>query len=135
MPNTAWESIQKKLSPTSTKQTPAMPYDYGLPKPKYSAFAGPQSALLHDSSGTTLKNAVDLNVTNTTPWYKDGNAMQGYAGLAGTLMQAAQLPEQMRYAKLQRKGLEQNLAQAKADSALQATARSNLNAPVYNTGG
>lgn len=69
-------------------------------------------------------------VQQDTPWYKSADAMLGYAGLASTLLQAAALPEQLKIARLQRKGLQQNLDQAKADSALQAIARNNLNSPM-----
>lgn len=64
-----------------------------------------------------------------TPWYQDNDAMAGYSGLAGSLLQAVALPGQMKLAKTQRQGLEQNLRQAKIDSAFKATARANLNAP------
>lgn len=62
-----------------------------------------------------------------TPWYKDGDAMQGYAGLASSFAQLASLPGQLELAKLQRKGLKQNIKQQKIDNAFRASARANLN--------
>lgn len=77
------------------------------------------------SASIATPQATGLQATET-PFYKDGNALAGYAGLAGSLLQAAALPGQMKLAKLQRQGLEQNLAQAKTDSAFQANVRDNL---------
>jgi hypothetical protein len=99
---------------------------------KVSAFvSGPQSPLLHDSNGF----ALDVSTTNETPWYKNGSAMEGYAGLASSFAELVSLPGQLKLAKLQRKGLQQNLDQAKVDSAFRASTRANLNRPVAKTGG
>ena len=77
--------------------------------------------------GNTLgTGGISIKYQNDTPWYKDGEAMQGYAGLAGTLMQAAALPGQMKLAKLQRQGLQENIKQAKTDNAFRAQIRANL---------
>jgi hypothetical protein len=83
-----------------------------------------------DSSGT----GSNLSKAET-PWYKDGSAMEGYAGLASSFAQLVALPGQLKLAKLQRKGLQQNLDQAKVDSAFRASTRANLNRPVAKTGG
>jgi len=59
--------------------------------------------------------------------------MQGYAGLASSFAQLASLPGQLKLAKLQRQGLQENLNQVKLDNAQRATVRSNL--ANYRTGG
>jgi hypothetical protein len=85
------------------------------------------------NTGNGVPNPTSTAGTDTaTPWYQDSDAMQGYAGLASSLMQAAALPGQIKLASLQRKGLEQNIAQAKSDSALNKVAQGNLNANMFN---
>lgn len=93
-----------------------------------------------DLSSLNTYKSNKLNVDGSsnstdTPWYQDKDAMSGYAGLASTLMQAVALPDQLKYMKNQNKALEQNIAQAKADSAINATARANLNKPMTSVGG
>lgn len=120
-----WKKFLEKHSP-AVQQSPVDTLDMSaFVNQPVSLTPGPQSALLHGADGISLD--INSNVTNTTPWYNDGEAMSGYAGLASTLLQAAALPEQLKLAKTQRKSLEQNLTQAKADSAFRDTARSNFN--------
>jgi hypothetical protein len=80
-------------------------------------------------------NSLGKNTSGTgeeTPWYQNGKTMQGYADLAGIGLGLAQYFESRKTGKLQRKGLEQNIAKANTDNKFQAVARSNLNAPMVN---
>jgi hypothetical protein len=80
-------------------------------------------------------NSLDKNIPSTgaeTPWYQNGQAMQGYADLAGIGLGLAQYFESKKTGNLQRKGLEQNIAKANTDNKFQAVARSNLNASMVN---
>ena len=74
--------------------------------------------------------AARTAIGGETPWYQDGEALQGYAGLASSLLQAVALPGQMKFTKLQTKGLEQNLAEARVDSKHKADTRKNLSAHI-----
>lgn len=75
-------------------------------------------------------NSFNVDVdTNTTPWYQDGKVMQGYAGLASALLQAAALPSQLKTARLQQDALRQNIQTAKEDQARRNTAIDNINRP------
>lgn len=67
----------------------------------------------------------------TTPWYQDSSKLQGYAGLASSAAQLASLPGQLKTAKLQRQGLQENIKQAKIDNNFRATTRNNLSNHTY----
>jgi hypothetical protein len=85
------------------------------------------------TTGTHKQNYPDnpLGAEETsTPLYQNGEALQGYAGLAGALMQAVALPGQLKLAKLQRQGLQQNITQQAVDNKFRESARANLNAPM-----
>lgn len=74
-----------------------------------------------------LSTESDANNKIASPWYSNGSALQGYAGLASALMQLYAMPQQMRLAKLQEKGMEQNLSRAEADSATRDAMIANIN--------
>lgn len=124
-----WEAFKAKNTPTGVQHSPVI-------APAVSALLEPinpvipsgdilQSPLLHDSDGISL----NLNTTSKTanPWYKDGSTMSGYAGLAGSLLQAAALPGQMKLAKTQEKMLSANLNQFNKDNAFRDSAKANIN--------
>lgn len=67
------------------------------------------------------------NNLEQVPWYKNGDTLSGYAGLASTLVSAAMLPSQLKTAKLQQKSLAHNLATAKQEQQFRTTARNNMN--------
>lgn len=113
-------------------QSPGLANSYGNPVGSLTSSASSYQPLKLPAVNTDQKFDFSFKPQGgnaETPWYQDGDAMSGYAGLAGTFLQAAALPSQMKLAKTQRQGLEQNLRQAKIDSAFRATARANLNAP------
>lgn len=126
---------------TAASQVPAVTQSAFIPKTTAFDWRNPTAGMSTVANEFQTKPSVSTSLTTrpgtdgaTKPWYQDGEAMSGYAGLASSLLQAAALPGQMKLAKLQRQGLQQNLNQAKADSALKATARANLNAPRTNSG-
>ena len=81
-----------------------------------------------DVPAAPKKLGLDVgNPAGETPWYQDGQAMQGYAGLASAFAQLTSLPGQLKLAKLQRQGLQQNITQQKVDNNFRAGVRSNLN--------
>lgn len=120
-------SGEKGLADTLINTKPLEVKHFGIPEAVPTEF---NDSLAIPPRVEGIDAALKLDMQNSTPWYKDGQALQGYAGLASALVQLASLPNQLKLAKLQRKGLEHNLKQAETESALRATARSNLNAPV-----
>lgn len=127
----AFANTQPKLNYSSTDFTPKYksPELVNYNKP----LSVPQTNNLVEGGGFNIKPLNQLG-GGETPWYKDGNAMQGYAGLASSFAQLASLPGQLKLAKLQRQGLQQNINQQKVDNQFRASARANLNAPITNTG-
>jgi hypothetical protein len=116
--------------PVSTANVGVESYVPDLPisNPSYKRYIEKGSDLVTDN-----KLFNDENGSSTsTPWYQNGKAMQGYANLAGVGLGLAQYFEDRKTGDIQRKGLEQNIAKAKADNQLNAVARSNLNAPMVN---
>jgi hypothetical protein len=83
--------------------------------------------------GINFDKPIKKEGTDTdTPWYQNGEALQGYADLAGIGLGLAQYFEDRKTGNLQRKGLEQNIAKVNTDNKFQALARSNLNASMVN---
>jgi len=117
----------------NTNKTQTLTEKYGLSAPVQNVSTFDTSKFNSADIGKTV-SGFNLDAVKESPWYKDNSTLSTYAGLGSTLLQAMALPEQMKLAKVQRQSLEQNLAQAKEDSALQATARSNLNANLTNKG-
>lgn len=95
----------------------------GYTSSMYSDWVARNSQAVPNASGQPVSSLQSAEPS----FLQNGEALAGYAGLANSLLQAAALPGQMKLAKVQRQGLEQNLAQAKADSAIKTTARNNLN--------
>lgn len=116
------------MSEGYTSTLTLLPEDYGLGDLFSSESLGldvPKTSFNFDS----YKSGFDLG-NSSTPWYQNGSAMQGYAGLAGALLQAAALPSQMKTAKLQQNALKQNIEHAKQDQARRNTAINNINKKV-----
>jgi len=78
-----------------------------------------------------IKPKTDAETPKTdaeTPWYKDGDLLSGYAGLASAATQLFALPSQIKNAKLQNKALEQNIAFANLEQT-----RRNQNIDSFNS--
>ena len=77
-----------------------------------------------------LGGALAADAASKTPWYKDGGAMQGYAGLANSLVGLATLGPQLKAYKQNLKESEHNLARAKVAAGRKDEMYSNINAPM-----
>lgn len=97
--------------------------DYGVTAANVRDYGNIQSSpLLHEkydvgnALGTNtvpIKSSLNLDVNNTTPWYKDGQTLQGYAGLASSLANLGLMVPQIKAYKQNLKESEHNMARAK----------------------
>ena len=83
-----------------------------------------------DTSYYQLNADGTKNVKTENPWYQNGETLSGMAQLGGLAMQLAGYSDRKKQMEVQTASLQQNLAQAKTDSAFKAATRSNLNAPM-----
>ena len=113
-------------SPVPTSGSSSLNYS----KPFASTSIAPSTFTTGAGKQTKFQDPSGSNSGFSMPSAAD---MQGYAGLASSFAQLASLPGQLKLAKLQRKGLQENLRQTKLDNAQRATVRSNL--ANYRTGG
>ena len=146
------QDMQNKYEPSSLNLSTIKPFDYSAYKSNFnsnsvtqpstvgqSAFLSNASNLFdsQNAAGAGLdagKRVAALGASGgETPWYQDSGKLQGYTGLASSFAQLASLPGQLKLAKLQREGLQQNINQAKVDNAFRANVRSNLGS--HRTGG
>lgn len=97
------------------------------------ALSSPASEVIE--SATNSGSIVDIgdvvgDIATDSPWYKNGDLLSGYAGLASSLVQLAALPSQMKLAKTQTKALQQNIATAKEEQARRNKNIAGFNQPV-----
>lgn len=103
---------------SESPNSPAIAQDFIVPSVNVKDYGNIQSSpLLHESYdvGNALgtNNVPILNTHNTTPWYKDGQTLQGYAGLASSLADLGLMVPKIKAYKQNLKESEHNMARAK----------------------
>jgi hypothetical protein len=72
-------------------------------------------------------------VTEETPWYQNGDTMQGYAGLANSLLGFATIGPQLKAYRQNLKESQYNLGRAKVNAERKDAMYANINAPMTNS--